>query len=106
VGTKPTIPEGPRKKTHGARPSAAIPGNAKELVDFLFSAAIPDALKKKKYLKRRPKTEFRQVFLRSRAPIQPLSNVSSLNSIIGVRMKEAGIEVDGMVHTPSASPVH
>lgn len=48
-----------------------------------------------KYLKRRPKTEFRQVFLRSRAPIQPLSNVSSLNSIIGVRMKEAGIEVDG-----------
>jgi integrase/recombinase XerD len=48
-----------------------------------------------KYLKGRPKTEFRQVFLRSRARIQPLSNVSSLNSIIGVRMKEAGIEVDG-----------
>jgi integrase/recombinase XerD len=48
-----------------------------------------------KYLKRRPKTEFRQVFLRSRAPIKPLSNVSSLNAIIGNRMKEAGVEVHG-----------
>lgn len=48
-----------------------------------------------KYLRRRPKTKFREVFLRSRAPIQPLSNVSSLDSIIGARMKEAGIEVDG-----------
>jgi len=48
-----------------------------------------------KYLKRRPNTEFRQVFLRSRAPIKPLSNVSSLNAIIGTRMKEAGVEVDG-----------
>jgi len=48
-----------------------------------------------KYLKRRPKTEFRQVFLRSRAPIKPLSNVSSLNAIIGTRMKEAGVEVRG-----------
>lgn len=48
-----------------------------------------------KYLKKRPKTEFRQVFLRSRAPIQPLSNVSSLNAIIAVRMKEAGIKADG-----------
>lgn len=49
-----------------------------------------------KYLKDgRPKTEFRQVFLRSRAPIKPLSNVSSLNVIIGTRMKEAGVQVDG-----------
>jgi integrase/recombinase XerD len=48
-----------------------------------------------KYLKRRPNTEFRQVFLRSRAPIQPLSNVSSLNAIIGARMNEAGVEVCG-----------
>jgi site-specific recombinase XerD len=49
-----------------------------------------------KYLKDgRPKTEFRQVFLRSRAPIKPLSNVSSLNAIIGTRMKRAGVEVDG-----------
>ncbi len=48
-----------------------------------------------KYLKRRPKTEFRQVFLRSRAPIQPLSNVSSLNAIIGARLKEARVEVHG-----------
>lgn len=47
------------------------------------------------YLKRRPKTKFREVFLRSRAPIQPLSNVSSLNAIIGARMKEAEIQVDG-----------
>ncbi len=47
------------------------------------------------YLKRRPKTKFREVFLRSRAPIQPLSNVSSLNAIIAVRMKEAGIKADG-----------
>ena len=48
-----------------------------------------------KYLKSRPTTEFRQVFLRSRAPIRPLSNVSSLNAIIGARIKEAGIETEG-----------
>ena len=48
-----------------------------------------------KYLKKRPKNEFRQVFLRSRAPMQPFSNVSSLDAIIGVRMKEAGIEAEG-----------
>jgi site-specific recombinase XerD len=47
-----------------------------------------------KYLKRRPKAKFREVFLRSRAPIQPFSNVSSLDAIIAVRMKEAGIKVD------------
>jgi len=49
-----------------------------------------------KYLKDgRAKTEFRQVFLRSRAPIKPLSNVSSLNAIIGARMKDAGVQVHG-----------
>jgi integrase/recombinase XerD len=49
-----------------------------------------------RYLKDgRAKTEFRQVFLRGRAPIRPLSNVSSLNAIIGARMKEAGVDVHG-----------
>ncbi|MGH9738687.1 MAG: tyrosine-type recombinase/integrase [Candidatus Acidiferrales bacterium] len=47
------------------------------------------------HLKRRPKTKFREVFLRSRAPIQPLSNVSSLNAIIEARMTDAKIQVDG-----------
>jgi len=48
-----------------------------------------------KYLKRRPKTELRQVFLRSRAPITSFSGVSPLNAIIEVRMREAGIQADG-----------
>lgn len=46
VGTKPAISEDPRKKTHRARPGAAIAGKATERVEFLFSTAIPDAAKK------------------------------------------------------------
>lgn len=49
-----------------------------------------------KYLQHgRPKTEYPEVFLRTRAPIRPLGDVSYLNEIIGRRMKQAGIEVNG-----------
>jgi site-specific recombinase XerD len=48
------------------------------------------------YLKHgRPKTESRQVFLRSRAPVEPFSSVTPLNAIIEARMKEAGVQVQG-----------
>jgi len=45
-------------ETHGVRPSAAIPGIARERVNFLFSTAIPDALKKKKALRKAPEGFF------------------------------------------------
>ena len=55
-----------------------------------------------KYLKHgRPKTAFRQVFLRSRAPFRPFSGTSPLNYVILARLKEAGIEVKGR-HGPHA----
>jgi site-specific recombinase XerD len=48
------------------------------------------------YLKQgRPKTRFREIFLRVRAPLKPFSTVSPLDAIILSRMKEAGIEVRG-----------
>jgi len=48
------------------------------------------------YLKQgRPKTDFRQVFLRVRAPLVPFSSVTSLNAIILARLQRAGIEVKG-----------
>jgi integrase/recombinase XerD len=48
------------------------------------------------YLKHgRPKTESRQVFLRSRAPVEPFASVTPLNAIIEARMKEAGVQVQG-----------
>lgn len=49
-----------------------------------------------KYLRYgRPKTAFRQIFLRTRAPIIPLRDPSSVDAIINSRMKQAGIAVDG-----------
>ena len=55
-----------------------------------------------KYLKHgRPKSAFRQVFLRSRAPFRPFSSTSPLNYVILARLKEAGIEVNGR-HGPHA----
>jgi integrase len=48
-----------------------------------------------KYLKHaRPKTHFREVFLRIRAPHEPLRH-GALFSIIGYRLRQAGIEVRG-----------
>jgi site-specific recombinase XerD len=55
-----------------------------------------------KYLKHgRPKSVFRQVFLRSRAPFRPFSDTSPLNYVILSRLKEVGIEVKGR-HGPHA----
>lgn len=67
---------------------------SKTRTESILPLVTPVAQALLNYLKRRPKTKFREVFLRSRAPIQPFSNVSSLDAIIGVRMKEAGIVVD------------
>jgi site-specific recombinase XerD len=55
---------------------------------------VGDALVK--YLKHgRPRSAFRQVFLRSRAPFRPFSDTSPLNYVILARLEEAGIEVKG-----------
>jgi len=49
-----------------------------------------------KYLRHgRLKVSIPHVFLRSRAPIQPLSHVSALNGIIDRRINEAGLTVVG-----------
>jgi site-specific recombinase XerD len=48
-----------------------------------------------KYLREaRPKTHFREVFLRVRAPYEPLRH-GALFTVIGHRLKQAGIEVRG-----------
>jgi hypothetical protein len=44
---------GSAAQIHGTRPGRAIPGNAKERVDFLFSTAIADVPKKKEALRQR-----------------------------------------------------
>lgn len=49
-----------------------------------------------KYLQKgRPKTNARQVFLSVRAPYDPFRNGSSLHTVIGRRLKQARIEVQG-----------
>jgi site-specific recombinase XerD len=49
-----------------------------------------------KYLQKgRPKTDAREVFLRARAPYGPFRNGSSLHTVIGRRLTQAGIEVQG-----------
>jgi site-specific recombinase XerD len=49
-----------------------------------------------KYFKKgRPKTDAREAFLYVRAPYRPFRNGSSLYSVIGRRLKQAGIEVQG-----------
>jgi len=49
-----------------------------------------------KYLKKgRPHAESRDVFLCLRAPYRPFLNGSSLHTVIGRRLKQAGIEVKG-----------
>lgn len=49
-----------------------------------------------RYLRRgRPKTEYRQIFLRSRAPIRPFVSASAIDGIIACRLREAGIKVQG-----------
>lgn len=48
-----------------------------------------------KYLKRgRPKTHFREIFIRVRAPYEPLKH-GALTSVIGYRLKQARIQVTG-----------
>jgi integrase/recombinase XerD len=49
-----------------------------------------------RYLQRgRPKTEYREIFLRNRAPIRPFVSASAVSSIITSRLQEAGIKVQG-----------
>jgi site-specific recombinase XerD len=49
-----------------------------------------------KYLQKgRPKTDVREVFLSVRAPYGPFRNGSSLHTVIGRRLAQAGIEVQG-----------
>jgi len=49
-----------------------------------------------KYLQKgRPKTDAREVFLSVRAPYGPFRNGSSLHAVIGRRLAQAGIEVEG-----------
>src|SRR5580704_272368 len=61
VGTKPAIPQGPRRKLQSARPDRAIPGKRRERVDYLFSTAIADAAKEKVLRQRRSASRVRRL---------------------------------------------
>ena len=65
-------------------------------VESRLPLVAPVAQSLLKYLRDgRPTTAFPEVFLRSRAPIRPLSNVSALNGIIDRRINEAELTVVG-----------
>jgi integrase/recombinase XerD len=48
------------------------------------------------YLQRsRPKTHFRQVFIRSKAPYRPFTGSTALHGLVGVRLEAAGVSISG-----------
>jgi integrase/recombinase XerD len=49
-----------------------------------------------RYLQRsRPKTHFRQVFIRSKAPYRPFTGSTALHGLVGVRLEAAGVSISG-----------